>query len=659
MKPDPFIAASGHANGESAVARRTRRLGVAACARAVYTRAVGGIAPRRSSTGFTLTEVLIALALISFMLVGISRIFSMTSSTISTGQGVSSALRQHRAVGQSLSTAFLGYSASGDIDRSDDSSGMLPLVIPESSSRGAPFLMINNFRTPTFRSAEAARTAFSQPVASDTYATQSLKTRQVDLNGDGAINPASTGAGGEVIPLYYYGERNFRTDTISFFGQGNFRSQTGSAGTFVSDIRSTECWYWYGHCRVFNGEIANSHLSQTYGSPGDIETSGNRPNPNHRYANQFILGHMQGLLIEPQYAGGSSTGDKTVLTGGGEPVYFLGRRWNEPTDATITGGSERNDVLTPFYYNSGGFGGSYVQRYNPGTGTNYAVNFQNEAATGSAAANDRTLTYHTRTDIIGSGVESLRQRVRFLESIRPRNDNVDWWTTIYTNWNERLWTNPFTSSLSADPTQALARRVPLLAEGCSQFIVEYAGDFITQDPLTGARAMLPAGALPDGELDFAMVNGVKQVRWYGMPRDVDGNGVILGNAGAVPSQAIMESPDVIYLRDIRGGVSSFERPSSVNPSVVPMPKALTRYDNVVAEGAVTDGDVNLMRQNASRYTCAWGASEFETPVVTLPDGRELYDVPQMIRIIVEISDQKGRLGEPVTQEYVFPVKVKG
>src|SRR5947209_17221594 len=85
---------------------------------------------------------------------------------------------------------------------------------------------------------------------------------------------------------------------------------------------------------------------------------------------------------------------------------------------------------------------------------------------------------------------------------------------------------------------AAAGQAPIFLRGCSQFIVEYAGDFLSQDPTTG----IVTAAQPDGEIDYILdnvvANGtpqfVRRVRWYGFPRDVTGDGKVRWQDDVVP-----------------------------------------------------------------------------------------------------------------------------
>jgi hypothetical protein len=75
----------------------------------------------------------------------------------------------------------------------------------------------------------------------------------------------------------------------------------------------------------------------------------------------------------------------------------------------------------------------------------------------------------------------------------------------------RFWTKPWPSKTATDQTnlgttmqQEVARTTPVFSRGCSQFIVEYAGDYLTQQTATGKAT--PIGSLvdvgEDGQIDF-------------------------------------------------------------------------------------------------------------------------------------------------------------
>ena len=72
---------------------------------------------------------------------------------------------------------------------------------------------------------------------------------------------------------------------------------------------------------------------------------------------------------------------------------------------------------------------------------------------------------------------------------------------------------------------------PYFLQHCSQFIVEYAGDYMQQD-VNGNMT----GLGPDGQIDYYLdANGNKHIRWYGMPRS---------STGVAPSRRLRQAcPD--------------------------------------------------------------------------------------------------------------------
>jgi hypothetical protein len=190
------------------------------------------------------------------------------------------------------------------------------------------------------------------------------------------------------------------------------------------------------------------------------------------------------------------------------------------------------------------------------------------------------------------------------QRVYPNLFTDDWWSRM----SYRFYCNPYiTRPLNA---RQMAQAAPYFVGGCSQFIVEYAGDFLTQNPLNGA----PMGQTPyagDGIIDFVADGaGVRKVRWYGMPRNTDGD-------------ADVDIFDVVPLRDLRAGYpSTFEK-------VVPTPQRQDDYVGRVPSGA--------------RYFCAWSPADL---------AKESKERPLMFRITLAIEDSAGRLAEAPVYEYV-------
>jgi hypothetical protein len=202
-------------------------------------------------------------------------------------------------------------------------------------------------------------------------------------------------------------------------------------------------------------------------------------------------------------------------------------------------------------------------------------------------------------------------------------------------FNGKPWMTKPASPTAANYQQILTREMalttPFLFRGCTQFMVEFAGDFITQDndPTSLSYGKFLA-AKPDGVLDFYRDgNKVRRTRWYGFPRDTSSStGTALPANNGAPDGHITSSYDVVPVRDVAGTQMSFEK-------VLP------------TAGAVDYGRLNpgALGPNA-QYICAWGPNELNP--TTGNSSR-----PWMIRLVLQLTDQNGRLGDGQVVEYVY------
>lgn len=248
--------------------------------------------------------------------------------------------------------------------------------------------------------------------------------------------------------------------------------------------------------------------------------------------------------------------------------------------------------------------------------------------------NDQTL--NARYDVANVTVDQWRVRANAHYNRALPGSALDWFLPMDDDapgsgtfqWRFRCNTKlarPFTSA-------QLASSVPYFVGSCTQFIVEYAGDFLNQDPSSGA--VTPgAGAKPgvsaymdssynvvrgvtDGQLDFIVEPGsgqTRRIRWYGLPRDVTADGIIGIN-------------DVVPLRDVleAAGFNGI----GVHEKVLP-PQRLSQCpgnDYMRYNGAIRD----------FAYVCAWHN-----------------DAPMMIRITLKIDDPAQRLQDGQWYEYVL------
>jgi prepilin-type N-terminal cleavage/methylation domain-containing protein len=399
-----------------------------------------------------------------------------------------------------------------------------------------------------------------------------------DYNGDGDETDA-----GENIPQWMYNFRNHRIDKLCFFARGKFYRQTGTGTRFWDPDpnnagrprSSSEAWIKYGFLALPNNK-PNPVPSTDYRPPADTDPTGtpanNTPagNPNNFYSTQWVLGR-QVILLDPNAPAAGAFQDK-------------------PSGATATANSA--DWLRPLTY--------------------------------EAFASDNALLQESRYDVAQTTMQRYREQVR---DSQPSQARWRYWHVMgdfYFRGNNML-ARPWDANTL--PGNA-ARLLPVFVPGCSQFSVEFAGDFFKQDPVSGHVS----GGQPDGEVDWQwekVADGpsksdrtrwTKKTRWYGMPRDSNNDGFIYGGA---------DGDDVIPASDFAGGAVPFER-DDPQQSFFPNP---------------TPKNWGLpYTMGGSRYIVGWGNDP-----QTLNEPR-----PSMLRILLTIDD--GRLGGGETFEFVGAVQ---
>jgi prepilin-type N-terminal cleavage/methylation domain-containing protein len=549
------------------------------------------IAPRKSS-GFTLIEVMISLAITALLVIAISNIFTTASKTVGAGFALGDAVKAHKAIGQTLRSDFEGLNPNNPNPLISGATGIVP-------STEMPSIIIHSSRVAAFRDQNDERSSAAF-IPTDTAANRDDQIRSVDYDGDGAMTVA------ERIPRAIYGYRNFRTDTLSFFSRGTFTRQTGDGATgagAVSNVYSNEAWIWYGHTRVYNG-IGGLMASGSYLQPGEGNHS---TNPTNFYASTFALGRSQMLLLAKYDHDGNAATNDTLADASGAEVRYYWHDWLPNTAQEVTPLSVNSAVCAA---------AGPPQVLQPILG---------------ASQESPQLSWY---DLADASLPQLYTRVKSLQDgsatagVRP-----DWWQTMFATDLGRFWCNPYPTKPFT--TKNLSQTSQILIQGASSFIVEYAGDYLTQDILGR-----PTAATPDGTIDYIIqnpgVNQVRGVRWYGFPRDIDGDRHIYGGRTATGWNLMIPSPDVVPLRDLRNviaaGTAPFEKTNTI----------LTVKNDYVGDPATATVGVAL----GQTYDCAWGPLEMNPAA-----GTPL--TPKMIRVVLQVMDVNGRLPDGVTQEYVF------
>jgi type II secretory pathway pseudopilin PulG len=443
----------------------------------------------------------------------------------------------------------------------------------------APAFIIYSQQTTAFRNradeladrdyaaASAAETA-GPSVSNAQVVDDKIRTIDLDNNGTEGENTVS----GEVISPALYGDRSHRTDKLMFFARGYFPRQTGDDGTFAANMSSNEAYIVYGHLALpDNATPAIYHypgpsLLRSYLFPGTAaETFAT--NPNNFYASQWMLGRSVILLRSP------SSGE--IRDNSNQPQFYFGQA--------------SGIALSPL--------SQFAQPTENGTSFDATYRLEN-----------------SRYDLAGTTIDDFRTTI---SDYIATGSSPAWW---YLMGNWRFQGNLFpTKPLNSE---GVAKTVPLFMANCSQFIVEYAGDFLTQDkdPSSGTYGKVTAWGA-DGKVDFVVVNGLARTRWYGMPRDTDTDGVILGN-----------STDTNFLVDVVPMSDVLLTAGIAIPSNTPERAVPTRRNNYADPAAGMD--------RGAQYVAAWG-----------PDTTGL-PAPKMLRIVATMDDPAGRMANPQTMEYV-------
>ncbi|HEV8604350.1 MAG TPA: prepilin-type N-terminal cleavage/methylation domain-containing protein, partial [Tepidisphaeraceae bacterium] len=281
-----------------------------------------------------------------------------------------------------------------------------------------------------------------------------------DLNGNG--NEGEATVNGELTPLSIYNNRNHRVDVIGFPARGLFHRHTANDGSYSSSVTSQDAFIFYEH--------VNLPTSGSYYAPGE-PIAGNISNS---LAGQWVLGRIALLMRDPSGPGTDNYINRFYPSGG-------------PAN------------LTPLRFGS------------------------------SSTGNPSYTLHNSRYDLLGASLETLRQDVAEVRNV-PTNAPTDgpnstWWQPLVYEVNTasnppsnnavingavaRFQCNPrITKPVTSD---AMAKAMPVLLNNCSQFAVEFAGDFVKQDNIQfdSAGKLNPGwgeviGDQPDGVIDYVV-----------------------------------------------------------------------------------------------------------------------------------------------------------
>jgi hypothetical protein len=505
---------------------------------------------------------MISIALVLILIIGINRVFKYTTDTVGTQAAVSSAMRDLRA---------------GERTMRADYNNMV-------NRTAAPALVIQSFQQYAYTNHQDELTDADGIVTTDVDPYGTAPGGTIDFSSATALTDGSNR-----VPLYLPTVRRCRLDQISFFmsdvaqpyqRQTGFYDSNNGTSILVSNTTSSDAFVSYGH--LWLPDNTGGFSTNTLPGAGTLLV-----NPNNYYSSQWVLGR-QVILFK----------DATLLptTGNTAETYVL-RNAVLPL-SPLNGASVVNYKTTQL---------GATQSYPPGS---------------TQASGDQLV--QSLCDVAGTTVSQFHDDVKAQWTANPNT----WYQSLVGPGNPNTLYKRFradpqgvkpTGGINAD---SAALSTPVFMPGCSSFIVEFAGDFVKQDPTTGA----PTAATPDGIVDYFIIDqGLpterRGIRWYGLPRDTGGgiNDAPDGFYGPTksPPPLIQSISDVMPVQQFFPFAYPFEKPTSTIPPA------------------------------GGPYICAWSPDDLTSTTV----GH-----PSMIRIIVRMLDTAGRLQDGQNFEYVFAVK---
>lgn len=539
---------------------------------------------RRSA--FTLVEVMVSIAVALLLLLGVNQVFHATALTTGVGLALSTSQQMSRTVKSTLQS---------DLKNGAWDTGML---------------IIRNEQVYAYRN-----TADQQSAA--------------DPNDPSKPDPSLAAAfPGGFYPAYTVNSRSHRVDRIGFFARGLFDRQTSPGPLDSAPVQGTEAWIWYGHLalpnnNVLKGQTRDSWVAPTgaaeYFGPGVPNTS-NAANDNNFFASDWTLGRFATLLLGPS----NTFSAQTLAT---NPDYLR-------LDMSIS-------YATPLAFDS-------VSAAVGGGSPEFAYKSLHDVA----------------ADSIANFTARLSQDVSATNPAVNPADGIPWYysmigvdSTQQPPVDHRYQASPYIPSVGLDknnnnssrisPT-SLALAAPVMARGCCHFIVEYAGNYLTQ---TDSPGTIDDGTITNGvpsqnpdHIDFVSVYDqtttqyVRKIRWYGFPRDTNG----------IPG---IQYDDVLPLRDVlalnnKGPKAPFENFGVGFPD--PPGAILTKGPAVQSNTLMQYNQLGNRPDYA--YTCAWGSYPARQP--PWPN----YGLPKLLRITVVFDDPNGRLGTEQSYEYIIDLR---
>ena len=622
------------------------------------------------STGFTLLELMISIALVLILLLGVNYVFRTAVDSIGAGEQIIQFTQDSRTASRELLSDFNN-------------------VAPD-----PPCFIIASQIVPQFLNANDAQNGTDPRYFLDTSTNTAYIYGTQTGSMPGANNTISINGQTytvEYIPAAVPNNRDHRCDMVRFFVHGLFPRRTGSNNAFISTTTSSaqDAFITIGHAMLPTVD-ASVFVGPTTDGGG-----------NSTLVLNPILGHLvqQGAYpplygTSPVYQDGGVTA--TQRLGGYAADWVLAR------NVTLLRDPNSISTANDFYYPRQVSGSAGAPAW-------YGVNMTplgNDSPDSSSSLANATVYQSSRYDLVGRTMEQIRRDIA--DAILYQNANGQpavgkpmnfWWNPLVYNLGAVSRTGaiqqfdfetyaggfsdtavaPDLTRMNASPQiptplsgQGVALMSPYFLPHVSQFIVEYAGDYLQQDTnvtVPGSPTVLNTdyGAITglgqDGQIDFVVdQNGNRRIRWYGMPRSTSGvpnpnNGILIRgfdpNNDTGSAANMRDFIDVVPLRDYyymyqRGlnptspvySAPQWEKDINFDPTRdygQPLPwttgAGLSNAFQVNYTVPQTPGYAN------ARYACAW-----------------YNDMPAMIRILIKVDDPNNKVKDGPWYEYVFKLK---
>jgi len=661
-----------------------------------------------SASGFTLIELMLAVALSLVLIVGINYVFQMTSDAVGAGQTVNAFARDSQSAQAVLFDDFR------NIDKD------------------APcFIIASQLVTQFLNSADAQTGSDPNVIVIDSSG---------NYDAIGAQPSYKTVAPQAILSPAVLNYRCHRADLVKFFAHGFFPRRSANDGSYTSPTTATDAFVTLGHAllptndgSVYVGPTsdtvsANSHFVQpstasaaNWWLPQPVTTAG----PQQRlgaYAADWVLARSVMLLKDPTTNPGNAEHNYSHLPTATLPLPAL---FPYAADLTPLGHYSPDDQ---------GLTISQLSRYDlanvtPDQLRRYIADEILQWRTGPAVLHPymgphlwwNPLVYNLAAyENAGDGpyptnasppVYYFANTSATPPTAAPPTYLLGFWTAASGAMTTPAGATADLARVACNPqiqsplnSASIAQMAPYFLQHCSQFIVEYAGDYLQQDGPTSSTPGTLTGEItglgPDGQIDYVIVTDnanpphrYKKIRWYGMPRSSNGGtantsaqfswdavnypvnkpGIVIRgyNPGTDVSTAVYhdasgnphgimeEFVDVIPLRDYYSLYLNTAHAGYTPPATAtyqPPWEVDVNFDPTVDYGGTTTtGHAPIAFANGVNN--AFHINDTAAPQNNARYAAAWYnDMPAMIRILIKVDDPNDKLKDGPWYEYIFRLK---